>query len=92
MKTILIKDLARNEALDAKAMTTVRGGTSMNSPYFTMGDLSYIPSYDSSIHATQELFQMQSVTNAVANGSAFVDGVHATNTTSQDGQNNIFRV
>lgn len=92
MKTILIKDLARNEALDAKAMATVRGGTSMNSPYFSMGDLSYTPSYDTSIHATQQLFQMQNVTNAVADGAAFVNDVSATNLTSQDGQNNIFRL
>ena len=92
MKTILIKDLARNAVLDANAMTNIRGGFSMNSPYFKMGDLSYTPSYDSSIHATQELVQMQSVVNATANGSAFLDGVHATNTTSQSGQNNIFRL
>ena len=92
MKTIFIKDLARNEALDAKAMTNVRGGWSMNSPSYKLGDLSYTPSYDSSIHATQDLVQMQSVMNATANGSAFVDGVSATNHTSQSGQNNIGRL
>lgn len=92
MKTILIKDLARNEALDAKIMSTVRGGSSMNSPYYKLGDLSYTPSYDASIHATQDLVQMQSVVNATANDSAFLNGVHATNTTSQSGQNNIFRL
>ncbi|NGZ85128.1 hypothetical protein [Duganella aceris] len=92
MKTILIKDLARNEALDAKAMTTVRGGFAMNSPYYKLGDLTYAPSFDASIHATQELVQMQSVVTATANGSAFLDGVHATNTTSQNGQNNIVRL
>jgi hypothetical protein len=90
MKTLTIKDLARTEQLDGKAMAAVRGGWSMNSPTYMLGDISYAPTYDSSIHATQSLVQVQNVTNAVANGSAFVEGVHATNTTSQDGQNNIF--
>lgn len=92
MKTILIKDLARNELLDAKAMTNVRGGFAINAPHYKFGDLTYAPSYDTSIHATQNLVQMQSVTNATANGSAFLDGVHATNATSQHGQNNIVRL
>jgi hypothetical protein len=90
MKSLTIKDLARTEELDGKAMAAMRGGWSMHSPKYTIGDVSYAPSYDSSIHATQNLAQMQNVTNAVANGSAFLDGVHATNTTSQSGQNNIF--
>jgi hypothetical protein len=90
MKTLTIKDLARTEELDGKAMAAVRGGWSMNSPTYTLGNIDYSPSYDSSIHATQSLVQVQNVTNAVANGSAFVEGVHATNTTDQFGQNNIF--
>ncbi|NGZ85124.1 hypothetical protein [Duganella aceris] len=89
MKSLTIKDLARTEELDGKAMAAVRGGWSMNSPKYTIGDVSYAPSYDSSIHATQNLAQLQNVTNAVANGSAFLDCVSATNTTSQNGQNNI---
>jgi hypothetical protein len=91
MKTILIKDLARNELLDSKAMTNVRGGFAMNS-HLKLGDVTYAPSYDTSIHATQNLLQMQNVLNGTANGSAFLDGVHATNTTSQTGQNNIARL
>jgi hypothetical protein len=90
MKSLTIKDLARNDELDGKAMAAVRGGSLMSSPYYSFGDISYAPSYDTSITATQSLVQMQSVTNAVANGSAFVDGVHATNSTTQFGQNNIF--
>jgi hypothetical protein len=90
MKSLTIKDLARTEELDGKAMAAVRGGWSMNSPHYTLGDVSYAPSYDSSITASQSLVQLQNVTNAVANGAAFLDGVHATNTTSQSGQNNIF--
>jgi hypothetical protein len=90
MKSLTIKDLARTEQLDGKAMAAVRGGSLMSSPYYTLGDISYAPTYDASIHATQSLVQMQGVTNAVANGSAFVGDVHATNTTTQVGQNNIF--
>jgi hypothetical protein len=90
MKTLIIKDLARTEELDGKAMAAVRGGWSMNSPTYKVGNVSYAPSYDASIHASQDMVQVQNVTNAVANGSAFLDGVHATNTTSQSGQNNIF--
>lgn len=92
MKSIIIQDLARNDALDTVAMSAVRGGHSLNSPHYTIGDISYTPSFDSSIHAKQSLVQMQSVTNATANGSAFLGDVHANNTTSQSGQNNIFRL
>ena len=91
MKSLTIKDLARTEELDGKAMAAVRGGWSMNSPTYKVGNVDYSPSYDSSIHATQQMVQMQDVTNAVANGSAFLDCVSATNTTSQSGQNNIYR-
>jgi hypothetical protein len=90
MKTLIIKDLARTEQLDGKAMAAVRGGWSMNSPHYNLGNVSYAPTYDSSIHASQDMVQVQNVTNAVANGAAFLDGVSATNTTSQSGQNNIF--
>ncbi|MES2259733.1 MAG: hypothetical protein V4724_14525 [Pseudomonadota bacterium] len=89
MKTLIIKDLARTEQLDRTAMTAVRGGWSLSAPSYKFGDVKYAPSYDSSIHATQSLTQMQDVVNATANGSAFLDGVHATNHTSQFGQNNI---
>jgi hypothetical protein len=89
MKTLNIKDLARTEELDGKAMAAVRGGWSMNSPTYKVGNVDYSPTYDASIHAGQSLAQVQNVTNAVANGSAFLDCVSATNTTSQTGQNNI---
>jgi Leucine-rich repeat (LRR) protein len=89
MKTLTIKDLARTEQLDRAALSAVRGGTKMSSPSYSFGDVSYTPSYDSSLHATQNLAQIQHVVNATANGSAFIDGVHATNNTSLFGQNNI---
>jgi hypothetical protein len=89
MKTLTIKDLARTGQLDRAALSAVRGGTKMSSPHYSFGNTSYAPSYDSSVHATQNLMQMQNVVNATANGSAFIDGVHANNTTSLFGQNNI---
>jgi hypothetical protein len=95
MKTLIIKDLARTEQLDRAAMASVRGGWKMSTPGYCgpsskYGDLSYAPSYDKSIHASQDLVQMQDVVNATANGSAFLSGVQANNHTSQNGQNNIY--
>jgi hypothetical protein len=89
MKTLTIKDLARTEQLDRTAMSAVRGGWKMSAPSYTFGDVNIAPSYDSSIHAKQNLTQFQSVTNATVDGSAFVDDVHVTNNTSLFGQNNI---
>ena len=90
MKTLIIKDLARTEELDRSALSAVRGGMMKMSPKsYSFGDITYAPSYDSSIHATQNLAQFQDVTNAVANGSAFVDKLHVNNNTNLFGQNNI---
>jgi hypothetical protein len=89
MNTLTIKDLARTAQLDRAALSAVRGGTKMSSPYYNFGNTTYAPSSDSSLHATQNMVQMQDVVNATANGSAFIDGVHANNNTSLFGQNNI---
>jgi hypothetical protein len=99
MKTLMINDLSRTDELDRNAMVAVRGGgSSMSAPSYSFMPKQYTQtpqhmpqygSYDSSIHATQELMQYQNVVNATANGSAFLDGIHATNHTTQFGQNNI---
>ena len=89
MKTLIIADLARTEQLDRTAMSAVRGGWKMGMPSYQYGDLLYAPSKDSSITATQNLFQDQSVLTATANDSAFVKGVHVNSHVSQDGQNKI---
>jgi hypothetical protein len=101
MKTLSIKDLARTEQLDRGAMALVRGGWSMNSascapsytpsycPSYEMGNLNYAPKHDSSISATQNLLQQQSVTTATANGSAFLHGVDVHSDVHQDGKNKI---
>ena len=90
MKTLTIKDLDLTRELDHHAMSAVRGGHGQ-------GQTGWFPSYEpktygSSLDATQNLSQFQNVTNATANGSAFVDGVNVSNNTSQFGQNNILVV
>jgi hypothetical protein len=92
MKTLTIKDLARTEELDRAAMSGVRGGWKMNAPYYSFGDVTYAPQYDSSIKGTQNLLQGQEVMTATANGSAFVDGVHVHSNASQNGNNTIIRL
>jgi hypothetical protein len=89
MNTLTIKDLDRAEQLDRTAMAAVRGGWSMFSPSYKLGDVTYKPSYDSSITATQNLGQQQNVMTATANESAFLGGVDVHNTTHQNGQNKI---
>jgi hypothetical protein len=89
MKTLIIKDLARTEQLDHSAMAAVRGGWKMSSPFYSFGDTTYAPSYDSSIHATQDLMQAQKVFNATANGSAFINNLDVHNDVSQNGKNVI---
>ena len=88
MKTLTIKDLASNEALGRKEMAAVRGGYSLGAcPTWPV--MSYSPSVDSSVHATQNLAQGQQVLNETADGSAFLGNIHVKNTTNQFGQNNI---
>ena len=89
MKTLTIKDLARTEQLDSRDMALVRGGWSMLAPSYKLGDVNYMPSADSSIKATQNLMQQQSVATLTANGSAFVHGVDVHNDVHQDGQNRV---
>ena len=90
MKTLTITDLARTEELDRSAMATVRGGWKMLAhPSYKVGDVSYAPSFDSSIAAVQNLAQQQSVVTATANGSAFLKGVHVDSNVDQHGENKI---
>jgi len=89
MKNLTIKDLDRSEQLDHAAMSSVRGGWSMFSPSVKTGDLTYKPSYDSSINALQNLGQEQNVGTVTANGSAFLDCVGVHSNVHQNGQNKI---
>jgi hypothetical protein len=89
MKTLIIKDLARTEELDRTEMAGVRGGMKMSAPSYKFGDVTYAPSFDSSIDATQDLMQVQKVLNATANGSAFIDNLDVHNNVTQNGKNLI---
>jgi hypothetical protein len=91
MKTLTITDLAHTEQLDRGAMHAVRGGFKMGGLRYPLGDVTYSPSYDSSITAAQNLGQMQDVVTATANGSAFLGGVHVDSDVSQHGENKIIR-
>ncbi|QOL48519.1 hypothetical protein [Massilia litorea] len=91
MNTLTITDLARSERLDRPTMAAVRGGWKMGAPAYSLGDLNYRPSADSSISATQNLMQMQDVLTATANGAAFVEGLHVDSDATQRGQNTIVR-
>jgi hypothetical protein len=96
MKTLIIKDLARTEQLDRSEMAAVRGGWKMGTPSYSFDMKSHSPSpttssFDSSLHATQSLVQMQDIVNATANGSAFLDNIHVHNDVSQNGTNKITR-
>ena len=86
MTTLTIKDLSAAETLDSKRMHAVRGG-------FAYVPFVYAPlklSIDKSITATQEIAQMQTVTNLNGNGSAFLDHVKSNVHTNQNAHNNIY--
>ncbi len=89
MKTLIIKDLARTEELNSAEMAGVRGGWSMNSPYYKVGDVNIGGTYDSSIKGKQTLVQDQQDLVATANGSAFLDGITVRSNTLQNGANTI---
>lgn len=79
MQTLTIKDLAVTEELDGKAMSAVHGGLR----FAPMPSISFE-------HVSQELQQMQSVSNVTASGSAFQDHIDTKNTTKLSGSNNIY--
>ncbi|MEM5427169.1 hypothetical protein [Cupriavidus oxalaticus] len=88
MTTLTIKDLSSAETLDRKGMQAVRGGFAYV-PFVA----AYMPlklSIDKSITATQEIAQMQTVTNLNGNGSAFLDHVKSNVHTNQNATNNIY--
>ena len=95
MKTLIITDLARTEQLDRGAMALVRGGFKLGTPGYQygnqFGNVSYSPSFDSSITATQNLAQMQEVVTDTANGSAFLGGVSVHSDVDQHGENKVIR-
>jgi hypothetical protein len=70
MKSLTIKDLAKTEDLDSRAMSAVRGG---NSAFF-------IPGYDFTkldvtVNTQQLIGQTQNVSSANGNNAAFVSDI-----------------
>ena len=90
MNTLSIKDLALTCELDRGAMARVRGGHGkMQQQSHGLSPMPvYFPGHNTTVDVNQNLQQFQNVTNATANGSAFIDGVTVHNNTSQFGQNN----
>ncbi|WP_354684154.1 hypothetical protein [Cupriavidus necator] len=89
MTTLTIKDLTTIDTLDRKGMLAVRGGRLLL-PFAAV----YQPisvAFDSRLDATQQIAQMQTVTNMNANGSAFLDHVRSNVNTNQNASNNIYR-
>ncbi|WP_432257735.1 hypothetical protein [Cupriavidus sp. TMH.W2] len=88
MTTLTITDLTTIDTLDRKGMLAVRGGHALLPfmPVFRPLSLSF----DKSITATQDIAQMQTVTNMNGNGSAFLDHVKSDVRTNQNASNNIY--
>ncbi|HJV83686.1 MULTISPECIES: hypothetical protein [Oxalobacteraceae] len=96
MKTLIIKDLVRNEELDRKAMASVHGGTGMSkysgaSPYMPsfFGPMTDISKSDFNFSATQALGQSQNTLVNNGNNVAFADNITANVNPHQTGTNTI---
>ena len=106
MQTLIIKDLAKTEELDSKAMSAVSGGTGYGycaptpsycppTPSFCPPEASWGGPYFGSssnsmdFNASQMLGQTQNTTVNNGNNAAFVSGITANVSPSQNGSNNI---
>ena len=88
MATLTITDLPATKMLDGKRMRIVRGGLAFL-PVLPFAMVSPgRQSIDSSIHASQQVMQMQSLTNMNSNGAAFLDHVDFRVRNNQNAQNN----
>jgi hypothetical protein len=88
MKTLTIKDLPRNEALDDKAMSAVRGGMYKDMPKY-WGSYYDGSKSDSSLTAFQTIGQRQDVFNENGNNVAFADHITSTVKPTQTANNSI---
>ncbi|WP_454763297.1 hypothetical protein [Cupriavidus campinensis] len=89
MTTLTIKDLSSAETLDARKMSAVSGGLGLFAPYTSV----YSPfklSIDKHTEINQSNQQLQNVSSAFGNGSAFQDHMKNTVTTSQTATNNVY--
>jgi hypothetical protein len=86
MKSLTIKDLAKAEQLDSKAMKAVRGGY-IAFPYYP--DLSLKFDNSKTVNAQQLVNQSQDVSNISNNGNAFAKNFNTTITPTMTGTNNV---
>ena len=92
MKTLMIKDLSRVEALDGKTMSAVRGGTGMGQPKYNWQSYYDGSKSDSSLTAFQNIDQRQDVFNANGNNVAFADHITSTVKPTQNANNSVYRL
>jgi hypothetical protein len=88
MSTLMIKDLARTEALDAQAMADVKGGT-YYFPWLPVYGYEYSSVENLSFAASQSIGQVQNVVNNNGNNVAFASGISSFVTPVQSANNNI---
>ncbi len=88
MKTLMIKDLSANVALDSTAMAAVAGGLHRfwggPSLSFSLTDIDI-----KSVIASQDLVQVMNVDTATGINVAFADHLQSNVSTTQYGSNNI---
>jgi len=94
MTSLLIKDLAVSEQLDARSMASVRGGTysGCNLPlpsYCWPSPSGSLSKDDFKFDATQMLGQSQNTLVNNGNNVAFASGITSNVTPTQTGSNNI---
>ena len=91
MKTLMIKDLSRHEALDGKAKAAVRGGMYKDMPKYWSSSYYDESKSDSSLSAFQSIDQSQNVLNNNGNNVAFSDNITSTVKPTQTASNSVVR-
>jgi hypothetical protein len=90
MKTLILKDLSVTSELDAKAMTSVRGGTGFHRlPAMFGGPLASFSKHEINFGAEQALGQEQNTLVNNGNNVAFATDIKSTVNPTQTGKNTI---
>ncbi|WP_194726927.1 hypothetical protein [Noviherbaspirillum malthae] len=90
MKTLILKDLSVTSELDAKAMTSVRGGIGFHRlPALFGGPLASFSKHEINFGAEQALGQEQNTLVNNGNNVAFASDIKSTVNPTQTGKNTI---
>ena len=90
MKALIIKDLSVTSELDARAMTSVRGGTGYyKAPAIFVGPLASFSKHELNFSADQALGQEQNTLVNNGNNVAFASGIKSNVNPTQTGKNTI---